>query len=73
MIELKGNETLIRWAIALVFAAGGYLAAFKRLRKDVNGIGKRGRTFEKNATLAIMASCPEEKRTEVAELLKQED
>jgi len=76
MIELQGNEPLIRWAVTLFFSiasgVGGYVVRFKQMRQDVNGIGKRTKNFEKNATLAIMACCPEGKRTEIAELLKQD-
>lgn len=67
------SEVLIRGAIYLAFAAGGYVAGFKRLRKDVNGIGKRQRNFQENATKAILASCPPADRIAIADLLKEKD
>jgi hypothetical protein len=64
------SEASIRFLLALGFTAGGYIVAFKRMRKDVNGIGKRQRDFEENATKAIMASCPPADRIAIGQLLK---
>jgi hypothetical protein len=47
------------------------------LRKDLNGLGSKERDFETrtnrhraNVVAALLASCPEEKRIEIAKLLK---
>ena len=63
----------MRLVIAIACAAGGYLTAFKRMRKDVNGIGKRQREFEKNSTLAHLTHCPPELRADIAIILKGKD
>jgi hypothetical protein len=67
------NEVTVKIIYILVgtiFAAGVAFGTFKRVRKDVNGIGKRQRAFEHNAKLAIMAACPPAERAAIAELLK---
>jgi hypothetical protein len=47
------------------------------LRKDLNGLGTKERDFEArtnrrqaNVVAALLASCPQEKRIEIAHLLK---
>jgi hypothetical protein len=67
------SELSIRFLIGLAASAGAYFGAFKRMRKDVNGIGKRQREFEKNSTLAHMTQCPPELRPDIAVILKGRD
>ena len=70
MMDLTPRDYLV--VAQLLLSVGAGIGAFKRLRKDVNGIGKRQRSFEKNSTLAHMAACPEEKRGKIADILKNE-
>jgi hypothetical protein len=67
--------------LGALFGAGvawGLLKAEARsVRKDLNGLGTRVRDFEARTTrrqanlaAAVLASCPEEKRIEIATLLK---
>jgi hypothetical protein len=75
---------VIEWAIALataLFTAGvtwGLLqASLKQLRGNLNGIGVKVRDGQAadvkrqaRVTAAILASCPDDKRVEIAKLLK---
>ena len=70
---------IFAWVAGMIFSAGGAWWQFRQLRKDVNGIGIRMREELRlaskrhfNTALAIMTSVPEEKRKEVADLLKEE-
>jgi hypothetical protein len=58
-------------------AWGFWKAEAKSVRKDLNGLGSRvrdseARTTQRQANMvaALLASCPEEKRVEIANLLK---
>jgi hypothetical protein len=67
--------------LGMLFGAGvtwGFLKAeAKSVRKDLNGLGTKERDFEARTTkrqanmaAALLASCPEDKRIEIANLLK---
>lgn len=67
--------------LGALFGAGvvwGLLKAEARsVRKDLNGLGTKERDFEArttrrqaNVAAALLASCPEDKRIEIAALLK---
>lgn len=53
----------ILWLLGVAIAAGGYIEGFRRLKRDVNGVGNRQRKFENNAKNAMIAlEADEEKR-----------
>lgn len=67
--------------LGALFGAGvawGFLKAeTNSLRKDLNGLGSKERDFavvatrrQANVVAAVLASCPEDKRIEIAALLK---
>jgi hypothetical protein len=70
---------LIALAVTAVFVGGGFYYMVQRMKRDMNGIGKRlAETIHKEAArhhnlgLAVMATAPEEKKTEIAALLREE-
>jgi len=69
--------SLAIWIIGAIFGAGGAWFSLKQFRRDLNGIGSKATRLERldnerfNAVcLALLASCPEEKRGTVAGILK---
>lgn len=61
------------------FAAGGLVYMVRRMKRDVNGIGKRlvdaiksEAKRHNNVNLAIMSMVPEDKKKEIAALLREE-
>jgi len=64
--------------LSLAFGAGGAWFLIRQSRKDVNGLGRKlGGEIERsaarhhNVTLALMLAAPEEKKAEIARLLRQ--
>lgn len=62
-----------------IFSSGGFVYMVRRMRKDMNGIGKRladtirdGARRHHNVGLAVMAAAPEDTKTEIAALLREE-
>ena len=65
--------------ISCIFTAGVTWAQFNRMRKDVDGIGRKvnkGETVAArryhNCSLAILQAAPPEKENEISQLLKEE-
>lgn len=65
--------------VTTIFSAGGFFYMVKRMRRDMNGIGKRladtianEARRHHNLGLAVMAGAPEDKRTEIASLIRED-
>jgi hypothetical protein len=58
--------------VGTIFAVGVGWGTFKRIVKDVNGIGKRTRKMDVNTKLALMAMCRPEERWALAEFLRED-
>lgn len=59
------------WFLAgALVAFGAKMAKDRQMRKDLNGIGKRQKKFEENATKAILVACPAADRIAIASILK---
>ena len=58
--------------VTIVFAAGGAWALMQRMKKDLNGVGRRVRRMDVNTKLALMAMCPPAERWQLAEFLKED-
>jgi hypothetical protein len=54
-------------ALSCVFAAGGYVAAIRQTRREVNGLGRK---VTRVVALLVRWADTEEKRREVAELME---
>lgn len=66
-------------AVTAIFACGGFFYMVRRMKRDLNGIGKRlaekiSRDARRNhnVALAIVAAAAAEKQTEVAAILREE-
>jgi hypothetical protein len=76
------GDTLIHVLLVLVsviFSAGVAWGTFNRMRKDIDGIGRKVNTGEKvaarryhNISLAVMQVAPPAKESEISQLLKEE-
>ena len=62
-----------------IFSLGVSWANVKRMRKDIDGIGRKVNEGEKiaarryhNCSLAIIQAAPEKKENEISQLLKEE-
>lgn len=73
---LSAGITIAIYLVGLVFAAGVAHARAERLKKDVNGVGARVKTIEKDSSdrharmcMALMAIAPEEKKQLVIDCL----
>lgn len=63
---------LLIWFVGVIFGAGGAFALFRRMQKDLNGLGGRQRRLEKNLTLALMVVLEERRDRELlAQFLKE--
>lgn len=63
---------LILWLAGAIFGAGGAWAAFVRMKKDVNALGRIVRRDRWNLVLALMVtSDSRENRERLAELMRE--
>lgn len=61
----------------VIFTAGGTYYAFRRLKKDVDGVGRKVNQLQaerqadkENTLIAFLLTCPEPEREKLARLLK---
>lgn len=76
------NDTLVHVLIfvaGLIFSAGIAWGTLARVRRDVDGIGRKVNEGERiaarryhNCSLAILQAAPPEKESEISQLLKEE-
>ena len=66
------------YALSVAFGAGGTYFVIRQSRKDINGIGRklngelaRAGARHQNVTLALMLLAPEDKKRDLASLLKE--
>lgn len=65
------NAQIITWFIGVIFGAGSAFAIFRRMGRDLNGVGGRQRRFEKNLVLVLMVITEKrEARMFLAQFLK---
>jgi hypothetical protein len=68
---MKAYVTLAIWLAGAIFGAGGAWAAFLRMKKDVNALGRIVRRDRWNLVLALMVmSDAREDRERLAELMR---
>ena len=72
------NVQILYYLLSLAFGAGSVYFLIRQSRKDVNGLGRkmnreisRSGARHQNTTLALMLLAPENKKKEIAELLKE--
>lgn len=55
----------VAWVIGLVFAAGVNYGAFQRVRRDLNGLGRKTARLQS----AVLLAAPDEKKDELVRFL----
>jgi hypothetical protein len=64
-------STAIIWLIGVIFGAGGAMAVLRRMSRDLNGVGRQQRRFEKNLVLVLLVITEKrEDRMFLAQFLK---